>query len=206
MPRPRLATPADEAALYAICLATGNAGENAAQPGREGELYGHLYAGPYLALEPAYAWVVEDELGVCGYALGTPDSTRFYARMTTDWLPPLRQRHPVPRAPEDAWLVSQLHANWQTDSRLADWPAHLHVDLLPRAQGRGAGAVLIQQLLAQLQAAGAPGAHLGVDPRNTRALSWYARWGFSPLFSQPGCHWLGLTFQPAAAQAQSTTN
>lgn len=204
-PTLRLATPADEAALYAICLATGDAGEDAAHPGREGVLYGHLYAGPYLALEPAYAWVVEDELGVCGYALGTPDTAQFFARMTTDWLPPLRQRHPAPGVPEDAWLITQLHTDWQADPRLTDWPAHLHIDLLPRAQGKGVGAALMQRLLLQLQAAGAGGVHLGVDPRNTRALTWYARFGFTPLFSQPGCHWLGHLFQPANP-IQSTTN
>lgn len=193
----RKACPADHAALYQICLATADAGHSAAQVGRDPDLYGHLYAGPYLALEAGFAWVADDAQGVCGYVLATPDSAGFYARMEADWLPPLRHRHVQPAHPLDRGLVESLHQRWQLPASLAAWPAHLHINLLPRAQGRGLGERLMRTALAALDAAGAGAVHLGVDPRNQRALAWYGRFGFGELARQPGCIWLVRAAPPA---------
>lgn len=182
----------DLPACYAICRQTGDAGADATAPGRDPDLLGHLYAAPYLILEPAFAWVVEDEEGVCGYALATPDSARFFAAMAAEWLPPLRTRYAGMPHPADASLVAQLHATPSFSPQLADWPAHLHVDLLPRAQGQGLGGKLMRAVLDDLRLAGGLGVHLGVDPRNERALNWYPRFGFGELFRQPGCVWMGM--------------
>ncbi|MES1169890.1 MAG: GNAT family N-acetyltransferase, partial [Leifsonia sp.] len=64
---------------------------------------------------------------------------------------------------------------------LADYPAHLHIDLLPEAQGQGLGRRLIETLLDELAAAGATGVHLDMDPANTGAGAFYARLGFTRL-------------------------
>ncbi|WP_374347074.1 GNAT family N-acetyltransferase [Chitinimonas sp.] len=186
----RPARASDRDALYAICRATGNAGEDASAAGRDPDLLGHLYAGPYLALAPQWAWVAEDSLGVCAYALAVPDTASFYAAMAQSWLPPLRARYGDQAHPDDAALLAQLHAKPQCDPRLGEWPAHLHVDLLPRAQGQGLGGVLMRTLLDALGAAGVRGVHLGVDPRNERALAWYPRFGFTPMWRDQGCVWM----------------
>ncbi|GAB3264549.1 GNAT family N-acetyltransferase [Chitinimonas naiadis] len=195
----RRARPEDRAALYAICLATGDAGKDASLPGRQGELYGHIYAGPYLALAPEFAWVVEDAQGVCGYALAVADSRHFYDRMETAWLPLLRQQYITARIPADQWLIDRLQTPFALDPQLADWPAHLHIDLLDRAQGLGLGSRLMQALLDDLKTAEVPAVHLGVDPRNARALAWYTRQGFGTLFTQPGCVWLGKYLQESGS-------
>lgn len=187
----RRARQSDLSALYDICRLTGDAGGDATAPGRDADLLGHLYAAPYLLLAPDFAWVAEDEEGVCGYALAAPDSVRFYQAMARDWLPPLRARYGGLPHPADAWLVAQLFDPPFLIERLEPWPAHLHVDLLPRAQGKGVGGALMRTILAALQEAGAPAVHLGVDTRNARALAWYPRFGFAELFRQPGCVWMG---------------
>ncbi|WP_269532255.1 GNAT family N-acetyltransferase [Chitinimonas sp. BJYL2] len=186
----------DMAALYAICLATGNAGADASLPGRQGELLGHLFAGPYLQLAPDFAWVAEDAGGVCGYALGTDDSARFYARMESEWLPPLRQRYREPRIADDRWLIDMLHRPCTFNPQLMQWPAHLHIDLLPRAQGTGLGSRLMRALLDDLRRARARGVHLGVDPRNERAAAWYPRFGFTEQYREPGCIWFAMPLHP----------
>lgn len=45
------------------------------------------------------------------------------------------------------------------DEAAQTYPAHLHVDLLPRAQGHGVGQRLMAALFARLAAFGAPGVH-----------------------------------------------
>ena len=47
---------------------------------------------------------------------------------------------------------------------VARYPSHLHIDLLPRAQGQGHGRLLIESLLDLLRAEGSGGVHLGVSP------------------------------------------
>jgi ribosomal protein S18 acetylase RimI-like enzyme len=57
----------------------------------------------------------------------------------------------------------------------------LHIDLLPRAQGRGYGRRMIEALLERLRGRGVPGVHLGVSVHNGRAVGFYERLGFREL-------------------------
>ncbi|WP_175984914.1 GNAT family N-acetyltransferase [Microbacterium tenebrionis] len=63
----------------------------------------------------------------------------------------------------------------------AEYPAHLHIDLLPEAPGQGAGRRLIQTLFTELRRRGVPGLHLGMDPANTSAAAFYERLGMQRL-------------------------
>jgi ribosomal protein S18 acetylase RimI-like enzyme len=83
---------------------------------------------------------------------------------------------------------------------MQDYPAHLHINLLPRAQGHGAGRRLIHRLLASLAEAGAGGVHWGVDPANTAAMGFYRKLGFAEVREEPGCVWFAgaLPIVPAA--------
>jgi ribosomal protein S18 acetylase RimI-like enzyme len=187
----RRARPGDRAALYAVCLATGRDGEDAGPLFRDPELLGHRYVGPYLDLEPDLAFVLEDAAGPCGYVLGAADSVGFYRRLVDDWLPALRPRLSPPPPPGqartgDEHLLAELHAPTITLPRdLAAYPAHLHIDLLPRVQGRGHGRRMMRTLLDALEARGAVGVHLGVSASNHRAQGFYRALGFATVAAEP---------------------
>jgi ribosomal protein S18 acetylase RimI-like enzyme len=66
-------------------------------------------------------------------------------------------------------------------SELADYPAHLHIDLLPQWQGLGWGRGLISALLAGLRTAGVPRVHLGMAVTNVSARAFYDRLGFTEI-------------------------
>ncbi len=150
------------------------------------DLLGHVYAGPYLALEPDFALVVEDDGGVAGYTLGAPDTRRFISAWGERWLPRLAGHYPEPAQPDGPpservrWL---LHHPERMDRGgiLERYPSHLHIDLLPRAQGRWLGRALITALFERLSDAGSPGVHLGVHPDNERAIAFYRKLGFADL-------------------------
>jgi len=179
--------PADRDALYAVALATGHHGADASGLYRDTSLLGHRYVGPYLDLEPHLAFTLEDDQGTCGYVLGAADTTVFYARFTSEWLPLLLARlGPAPAAPGDAdeRLVAELHAPTLTVPRdLEAYPAHLHIDLLPRAQGRGYGRRMMDVVLEALVRREARGVHLGLSPRNRRARGFYGALGFHEVES-----------------------
>ena len=61
------------------------------------------------------------------------------------------------------------------------YPSHLHIDLLPRAQGCGWGVRMMRHLLGALRDAGSPGVFLQMQASNARARRFYAKLGFEEL-------------------------
>jgi len=183
----RHATAEDHAGLCRVCLLTGDSGEDASAREDDPDLLGLIYAVPYQVLEPDFAFVLERAGEVCGYVLGAPDSARLYARMEAEWFPALRARLADPGPDETSWRGSDWarhaihHPELAFPPVLAPWPAHGHIDLLEPARGRGLGRRLMSELMQRLAAAGAPGMHLQVSPRNHKALAFYARLGFARL-------------------------
>ena len=64
---------------------------------------------------------------------------------------------------------------------LGEYPAHLHIDLLPPFQGAGHGRALMETFYAAAAGAGAAGVHVTVAKANTGAIGFYRRLGFRPL-------------------------
>lgn len=128
--------PSDLDALYDICLDTGEGGQGARHLFDDPRLLGHAYVGPYVAFEPDLAFVAEDDLGVCGYALATADTEAFEDRCDRDWWPDLRVRYPL--RPNANRVVQLVHRPARVDPIMVRaYPAHLHANLLPCA-GPGA--------------------------------------------------------------------
>ncbi len=180
--------PGDEDAAYYVCLKTGN-------HGRDGEPYyredpgalGRIYVGPYLEYEPGLALMLEDEAGVCGYALGALDSRAFYDRYERQWRPALCQQFPAPAGDPSAWnrvqsvYFSYHHPTYFYPESYASYPSHVHIDLLERARGRGHGRAMMETLLDRLRSRGSPGTHLGLSMVNENAYRFYLRLGFVEL-------------------------
>ena len=191
----RAGTLHDLPGVYRVCLLTGRSGQDAGPMHADPDLLGHVWAGPYLAFPGAVTRIVQDDAGVSGYCLAVPDTAAFEDWLEDAWLPPLRERHPLGSGftPADRAAVDRLHHPPRTDAAvLADHPAHLHVDLLPRLQGRGWGRRVMDEVLDGLAAAGAPGVHLGVDETNTGAIAFYERLGFGELGRAPGTRTFGI--------------
>lgn len=171
----------DLRALYDVCLRTGDAGGDATGLVTDGDLYGHLYAAPYLLFEPRFAWVAEESGRVAGYVLAALDTVEFESRCEAEWWPPLRENSSLRAGATetDRELISLLHEGFHTPAEVtAKYPSHLHIDLLPSLQGRGVGRRLMATVLAAIAAAGSTGVHLGVDRRNSHALGFYEHLGF----------------------------
>lgn len=190
----RTYSPDDRSALYAVCLGTADAGDDASRLYADPELPGHVWLGPYLALQPALALVLDDGHGrPVGYAVAALDTVTFESACERTWWPPLRDRYidpsgvdPENRTP-DQRLAHRIHhpPSRAVSEALTTHPSHLHVDLLPEAQGGGHGRRLLDRLFAVLRDNGSRGVFLGVDPANTRAVGFYHHLGFTPLPSRP---------------------
>jgi len=191
--------PGDLRALYEVCLQTGDSGRDATAQFRDPDLLGHVYAAPYGVFEPSLAFVVEDRAGVGGYCLGALDSRAFEQRLEQDWWPALRRRYPEPDAAgcahwtRDEQAADKIHHPWAADEDLmADYPSHLHIDMLPRLQGGGNGRQLIGLQLAALRGRGSRGVHLGVRAGNLRGQGFFSHLGFSRLSADAEFHVFGM--------------
>lgn len=189
--------PQDRVEVYDVCVRTAAAGEDARGSLSVDDLWGDIFAGPYLALEPELAFVLDDGARVVGYVLGTADTERWAAEHRARWLPRVAGRYPLPAEPATAeeHLVDLLHhPERNVRPELAGYPAHLHIDVLPGHQGGGHGRALVEAFLAALAARDVPGVHLGVLAANTRARGFYARMGFRELpVTEPDVVFVGRT-------------
>ncbi len=92
--------------------------------------------------------------------------------------------------------IQNIHRPRVTDPELAvSYPSHLHINLLPRLQGRGYGRRLIAALTASLRRQGSAGVHLHARLDNQRAAGFYRKIGFTELPSATGRLFV-LTLQP----------
>lgn len=176
--------PGDDDALAEVCLRTGAAGEDASGLFTDPDLLSQIYLRPYLALAPELASVVSRDDGPPeGYVLGALDTRAFEAAAEERWWPTVRERYPRDAFGSqtlDALLVHLIHdPTTESDELLAEYPSHLHIDLLPPLQGGGWGRRLLDRLFAQLVEGGSHGVHLGTARSNSRAIGFYEHLGFT---------------------------
>lgn len=172
-------------ALYLISLATGHEGGNASHLYSDPKLIGHIYSAPYALLEPRLALVVEDDEGIAGFAVGTPDTRKWQERLESEWWPKLRRQYADPASrPASEWSADQrrayaIHHPQRAPQQVVElYPAHLHLNLLDRIQGRGAGKILFSEWMALASQQGVGATHVGINSANTRAVRFWSKRGF----------------------------
>ncbi len=177
---------ADRARVRHICFVTGFMGEPVDWLWRDEESFADLFSGWWTDHEPGSASVAEIDGEVAGYLLGCADS-RWVANPVR-----LMGRHMFGRRllvrPGTAGVLWRMMGDAVVDGvrrRLPAatvydprWPAHLHIDLLPRCRGRGVGRALVRGWLERLAADGVAGCHLETMAENTGAVAFFESMGF----------------------------
>lgn len=182
--------PTDRADVYDICVRTADAGGDARGRYSSDALMPDVYAGPYLEYAPELVSIVATSDGdrAVGYLIGVADTADFVDWHRTNWLPRFAARYAgEPRNDDEAGVIGAgLRPERMLIAELEEFPAHLHIDLLPEAQGQGLGRTLIDGLRDELHKRGVSGLHLSYSPQNTGAAAFYARLGFHELPSSTG--------------------
>ncbi len=193
--------------FYAISLATGHHGADASHLYDDPKMMGHIYSAPYLKLAPYLCFVAVDDLGVAGFIVGALDTQTFERLLEHEWWPALRATYDEPDEEQSAnWSADQIrsfmiHHPEGTPGDLARaYPAHLHMNLLPRIQGQGTGPELLNLWLDRARELGATAVHLGANSRNPGAIGFWKKLGFKTLdglidFPPSRTLWLGRGIQ-----------
>lgn len=177
----RLAELADYAAIARICLLTGATGKDATGLFSTDTTLADVYATPYLHGPGGFCLVWDVDGEARGYVLGTSDTRAFQRWFTEHWWPSRADRHPA-RTDSDGWLLPEAqNPTRMLIDRVDEFPAHLHIDLLPDQQGKGAGRSLIDACIDLLTERGVAGVHLVAEKANQGAQAFYPRVGFEPI-------------------------
>ena len=175
---------ADLARLREICVLTGASGGDATGLYSSDDLLPDLFLEPYVTFAPGWAWVVELEHLIQGYLVAVSDTRAFTSWWADTWTPWFATMHPHPEQPysdEERLVMRGYHPGEIEIAEIDDYPAHLHVDLLPAAQGQGWGKNLVGRLRSELADVGVPRVYASLDAGNVAAPGFYERIGFTEL-------------------------
>lgn len=185
----RKAVSTDIPYLYEICLKTGNTGKDASDHFYDPYLIGSYNVAPYVFFPDGICFVAECQYRPQGYIAAVPDTIAFRQWMDENWLPQLREqlKQPFPkeliRSEKENWIINRVHKKGFLTTAdqpwLIEYPAHLHINLLPNIQRKGIGRKLIDKLFSILNKKCATGIHFNVDLANTGAVDFYKKLGFS---------------------------
>ena len=168
--------------LYQICLQTGDNGKDATRYYNDKKLIGHIYSAPYAIFEPELCFILSMDSKPCGYILETKNTIRYKKWLKTTWYFKLQKSYSMPLDEDnsrDANLIRQLYVQQDNREEFENYPAHLHIDILPNAQRRGYGRKLINAFLKELIYQKVKGVHLIVSKKNINAINFYQKVGFT---------------------------
>ncbi|WP_064692545.1 GNAT family N-acetyltransferase [Rhizobium aegyptiacum] len=178
----RPAIEADIEAFFEICLKTANGGHDASALYSDPRLPGYIWSVPYLNFAKDFAFVLVHDDRPVGYVVGAPDTSQFDQDLAANWWPLVRREIGglAPSRPRDGDVLERIQNPRSGTVWLQDqYPAHLHINILPGLQAGGWGRRMIDTELQALRDHGVTAVHLGVDPANERAKGFYRHLGFS---------------------------
>lgn len=164
----------DRSAVERICIETAGPGFAETAARRAGTLA--AFCQVYLDCSPQCCLVaVDGQDRPVGYILCAPDFAQWCRQIPRQF---------ASGFPFGFW--------WNFGSMLEaipfakEYPAHLHINLLPGFQRKGLGRQLVDALEQALVAQNCPGVFLGVSEKNASAIRFYERCGFHVLGRCPG--------------------
>ncbi|KAI5606852.1 protein O-GlcNAcase [Silurus asotus] len=178
--------PKDEAAIYKICREMYTEGcEGIPFSDQEPDLIGDRLVGGFLTLSPDYGFVLEDEEGICGYALGTVDVKPFVKKCKMSWIPFMQEKYNKPDSEKDLSEAEKMMLSFHEEeeeeglpeSFLSNFPSLIKVDIHAKVTDPSVAKSMMGCLLSSLKANGSQGAFCEVRQIDKRMLDFYGKLG-----------------------------
>ncbi len=188
----RTIRPEDKGQIITITWKTGLFGEDLT--GRhivpDKKLFSYLYSWYYVTYEPENCFVAEVDGEIAGYIIGTSDTRRQRMRFQSSMIPKIYKR--VLYLQKFGLLYDQSALDWINGTlheevrsyqeplpdMVDQYPAHLHLNVLPRYQRLGIGQSLLERFIEKMREADADGIHLITTSINRKAVPFYKKNGF----------------------------
>ncbi|KAH0623814.1 hypothetical protein JD844_006957 [Phrynosoma platyrhinos] len=174
--------PKDEASVYKICREMYDDGTD--QPFHsQPDLIGDKLVGGLLSLSPDYCFVLEDEDGICGYALGTVDVTPFIKKCKIAWIPFMQEKYSKPSSDKELSEAEKIMLSFHEEQEvlpetfLANFPSLIKIDIHKK---------VTDPSVAKSMMACSRGAFCEVRPDDKRILEFYSKLGCFEIAKMEG--------------------
>lgn len=154
-----------------VCL---NSEEEGIESKEVQEFVLHTFCDYYIDNEPENCFVLDDDGKAVGYVICAENYDKYKKIFDEKYLPlnkPLE-----PRLYQWAEVSTVLQNKYKKE-----YPAHLHIDLLPPYHRKGYGGKLIKTLFEHLKNKGVCGVMLTAGPQNEAGVNFYKKHGFTLL-------------------------
>lgn len=200
--------PSDEAAVYNVCRKTCDDGLDGSEVFPEyPDLIGDKLVGNFLCLSPEYCFVVEDENGICGYALAALDAKQLQKKSEISWIPHLLSKYPAPKKENGEMLtpaeeiISALHNQQKLaapDIVYQHHPSILRMNVLSTVSDPSVPKRMLTCILSTLKANGSHGVFCEVTVGDKNIVEFFSKLGFLeialPGFTCEDVFYMGRTF------------
>ncbi len=151
-----------------------------------------IFTSYYVRYEPEHCFVAEDtsRQEVVGYIVGTTDTLsqeKSFRKMILHRIVPrvfLVTLFRYPRTVQTLIRLAKMEKEIERDGKpqwMSEYPAHLHINVLPEYHSLGIGSRLIRQFEAHMVQQKVKGIHLQTSNHNRKAIPFYQKMGFSIL-------------------------
>lgn len=192
----RQSTVADLPYIYEICWKTGYRGQSVEGILEDRYQIGHYFAAPYLHYDKECCFVATENGIPKGYILGTSDTVNYTKWLNKEWLPQVRKLYDFSGEeasdPFAKFIRKCIADDTVVERSLYEYPAHLHIDLLPDLQGKGMGRKLMEVFFKRCLQKGATRVHLGVGKKNPKAVAFYKKMGMFVISESDSAYMMGL--------------
>ncbi len=134
----------------------------------------HTFCDYYLEHEPENCFVVDDNGRAVGYIICAENYDTYKEIFDKEYLPLTKD------CGEELYQWALVSTVLQQKYK-EDYPAHLHIDLLPEYQRQGWGGKLLRTLFDHLRSKGIKGVMLTAGTDNTTAGNFYKKYGFEQV-------------------------
>lgn len=147
------------------------------------DLIGDRLVGGLLTLSSEYGFVLEDDEGICGYALGTVDVEPFIKKCKLSWIPFMQEKYHKPDCQKDLTEAEKMMLSFHEeeeglpDSFHSNFPSLIKVDIHAKVTDPSVAKSMMGCLLSSLKANGSHGAFCKVRQTDKRMLDFYSKLG-----------------------------
>ncbi|XP_075071988.1 protein O-GlcNAcase isoform X1 [Mixophyes fleayi] len=184
--------PKDEASVYKICREMYDDAMDDLPFESQPDLIGDKLVGGLLSHSLDYCFVLEDEDGICGYAVGTVDVTPYLTKCKHSWIPFMQEKYTKPKEDKELSAAEKIMLSFHEeqeilpDTFLANFPSLIKVDIHKKVTDPSVAKGMMACLLSSLKANGSRGAFCEVRPDDKRILDFYSKLGCFEIAKMEG--------------------
>ncbi|KAL5021377.1 hypothetical protein ScPMuIL_000532 [Solemya velum] len=180
--------PSDESRVFNICLKTCDDGMDGTEVFPDmPDLIADRLVGPFVILSSELCFVVEDQEGVCGYALASLDALALQQKCNMAWIPAMCNKYHKPNK-TDLSPSEEVILSFHTEQRklsnaiAARYPSVLRLDILPNhIEDPAVPKRLLACVISALKTNGSIGVHVELNVGDKYMLEFYRKLGFFPI-------------------------